>query len=54
MSKFSKAVFKYFETKIPEGCVQRIDAIECFSDLSKFWFWRIRLHRMAKKRSNCP
>jgi hypothetical protein len=45
---FEQVAVEYFKT-IPEGYVQRIDGVECFSPLSKFWFWRWRLDRLVKR-----
>lgn len=46
---FEKAALNYFENEVPKGMTQRIDAINCFSDLSRYRFWRKRLAKMAKQ-----
>lgn len=47
---FEKTAVEYFEKEVGPGMLQRIDGIECFSPLSDFWFWRIRLALLVRKR----
>jgi hypothetical protein len=49
MSDFERTVLAYFRDEVGMGVIQRIDGIECFSPLPKFWFWRSRLNRMVRK-----
>lgn len=49
MSKFEEVALSYFAQKVGPGVLQRIDGVECFSPLSRFWFWRWRLRRMVRK-----
>lgn len=49
MSTFETEALRYFRDHVGIGAVQRIDGIACFSKLSRFWFWELRLAWMAKK-----
>ena len=49
MKTFEETALAYFRDEVGAGVIQRIDGIECFSPLPKFWFWRFRLNRMARK-----
>lgn len=40
---FRETAIDYFRNEVGPDRIQRIDGIECFSPLPKFWFWRIRL-----------
>lgn len=42
-NSFKKTAIEYFRDEVGADMIQRIDGIECFSPLPKFWFWRIRL-----------
>jgi hypothetical protein len=46
---FAKTAVEYFEKEVGRGMIQRIDGVECFSPLSDFWFWRIRLAMLVRK-----
>lgn len=48
---FEETAIAYFSDpeKVGVGRLQRIDGIECFSPLPKFWFWRLRLRLLARK-----
>lgn len=46
---FQKTAIEYFRDEVGAGMIQRIDGIECFSPLPKFWFWRIRLALLARR-----
>jgi hypothetical protein len=49
LSKFERTALLYFRDAVGYESIQRIDGIDCFSPLSDFWFWKIRLSRMVKK-----
>jgi hypothetical protein len=46
---FEKAAVRYFSTQVPGGQYQRIDGIDCFSPLSDYWFWRLRLNSLVRR-----
>lgn len=46
---FEQQALKYFTEQVAVGSYQRIDGVEVFSGLSKFWFWRRRLDRLVKR-----
>ena len=46
---FNDAAMHYFENVVGVGVFQRIDGVECFSPLSDYWFWRIRLGILVKR-----
>lgn len=48
-SSFREVALHYFTTQVGVGMVQRIDGIECFSPLSGYWLWRIRLNRLVRR-----
>lgn len=47
---FEKTAIEYFRDEVGAGMIQRIDGIECFSPLPKFWFWRIRLAILVRRK----
>jgi hypothetical protein len=49
-TEFEKTAIEYFRDEVGAGMIQRIDGIECFSPLPKFWFWRIRLSMLVRRR----
>lgn len=48
-TSFEEQALAYFRDEVGDGRVQRLDGIECFSDLSDRLFWRWRLARMARR-----
>jgi hypothetical protein len=46
---FEETAIEYFRDEVGAGMIQRIDGIECFSPLPKFWFWRIRLSLLVRR-----
>ncbi len=48
-NRFEKTAIEYFRDEVGVGMIQRIDGIECFSPLPKFWFWRIRLALLVRR-----
>lgn len=49
MSAFEKAAVKYFTEEVGEGRTQRLDGIQCFSPLSRFWFLKLRLDLLVSR-----
>ncbi|MBA8822273.1 hypothetical protein FHW00_004639 [Ochrobactrum sp. P6BSIII] len=46
---FERVAVDYFTNEVGHGYSQRIDGIECFSPLPRYWFWRFRLNRLVSK-----
>lgn len=46
---FEKAAIRYFSEQVPTNTYQRIDGIECFSPLSDYLFFRMRLNRLVRR-----
>jgi hypothetical protein len=46
---FESVAVDYFTNEVRPGYSQRIDGIEVFSPLAKFWFWKFRLNRLVRK-----
>ena len=49
MSEFQTEAVRYFTEDVGPGVLQRVDGVNCFSRLSDFWFWRIRLNKLVKR-----
>lgn len=48
--KFEAAAIEYFKTEVGLGVSQRLDAIACFSPLTRFWFWKLRLEILVMRK----
>lgn len=46
---FEEQALAHFRDGVGYGKLQRLDGIECYSELSDRWFWRWRLARMARQ-----
>ena len=46
---FEQIAVRYFTTQVSVNGFQRVDAVECFSPLSEFWFWEFRLNRLVRR-----
>lgn len=49
MSLFRETAVAYFRDEVGPGMLQRIDGIRCFSPLTKFWFWQLRLDFLVRE-----